>query len=155
MICKICNKQIRGQLSQLALFPLVKKDMDLFRFTYVLPPHRTGGGFSIEICRGSGTSLTRDVERPTSVRFPGDGDVSDGQVTGAASEPKEEAGDTARAQEELTKKLESMSPEEAEERYNYLNAKSISELTDEEYEERLALAQKLSEKQTEPSKKKP
>jgi hypothetical protein len=154
LICKVCSKQIRGQLSQLALFPLVKKDTDLFRFTYVLPPHRTGGGFSIEICRGSGTSLTKDVERPTGVRFPGDDKVSDGEVTGTASEPRKEEGDSVRSQEELNQRLERMSPKEAEERYNYLNAKSISDLTDEEYEERLALAQKLSEKQPESSKKK-
>ena len=35
---------------------------------------------------------------------------------------------------------------EAEARYNYLQGKAFSELTDDEYEERLALAQSLSEK---------
>lgn len=47
---------------------------------------------------------------------------------------------------ELKRRLEGLTPQEAQERYNHLQSKSFSELTDEEYEERLALAQTLSEK---------
>ncbi|HEV2390488.1 MAG TPA: hypothetical protein VGS04_07180 [Nitrososphaerales archaeon] len=47
---------------------------------------------------------------------------------------------------ELKKKLDAMSLTEAEARYNYLQGKAFSELTDEEYEERLALADTLSKK---------
>jgi fructose-bisphosphate aldolase class 1 len=47
---------------------------------------------------------------------------------------------------ELRKRLEAMTLEEAEARYNYLQGKPFSELTDEEYEERLALADTLSKK---------
>jgi len=43
---------------------------------------------------------------------------------------------------QLKKKLDSLSSEMAEQRYNYLQSKPISELTDEEYEERLILAQR-------------
>lgn len=43
---------------------------------------------------------------------------------------------------EVKKKLVSLTPDEAEERYNYLESKPISELTDAEFEERLALAQR-------------
>ena len=35
----------------------------------------------------------------------------------------------------------------AEERYNYLLGKQITELTDEEYSERLALVERLTEKE--------
>jgi len=47
---------------------------------------------------------------------------------------------------ELKRRLDAMTLKEAEARYNYLQGKPFSELTDEEYEERLALAQTLSEK---------
>ena len=47
---------------------------------------------------------------------------------------------------ELKRRLDAMTLKEAEARYNYLQGKAFSELTDEEYEERLALAQSLSEK---------
>ena len=47
---------------------------------------------------------------------------------------------------ELKKRLDAMTPTEAEARYNYLQGKTFSELTDEEYEERLALADTLSKK---------
>ena len=47
---------------------------------------------------------------------------------------------------EAKKKLESLTPKEAEERYNYLLGKSVSELTDAEFEERLVLAQRGSGK---------
>lgn len=49
-------------------------------------------------------------------------------------------------EEEAKKKLESLTPKEAEERYNLLLSKSVSELTDAEFEERLALAQRGSGK---------
>ena len=153
MVCRICNKQIRAQLSELALFPLVKPDSDLLRFTYVLPPHRVGGGFSIEICRGSGTSVSKDVERPTSVRQLGrEGAPLAGQG-GSTTGSKQDEAEAERAQRELNQRLDGLSQEQAEERYNYLNSKSIGELTDDEYEERLALASRLSDKSTDPSKK--
>jgi len=47
---------------------------------------------------------------------------------------------------EAKKRLESLTPQEAEERYNYLLGRSVSELTDAEFEERLALAQRASGK---------
>jgi len=47
---------------------------------------------------------------------------------------------------EVKKKLESLTPQEAQERFNYLQSKPFSELTDTEYDERLALALSLSEK---------
>ena len=47
---------------------------------------------------------------------------------------------------ELKKKLDAMTLTEAETRYNYLQGKAFSELTDDEYEERLALADTLSKK---------
>jgi len=43
---------------------------------------------------------------------------------------------------ELKKKVDSLTPQMAEQRYNYLQNKPIGELTDEEYDERLALAQR-------------
>jgi len=49
-------------------------------------------------------------------------------------------------EEEVKKRLDSFTPQMAEERYDYLSKKPISELTDAEYEERLALAEKLSER---------
>jgi hypothetical protein len=47
---------------------------------------------------------------------------------------------------EAKKKLDSLTPREAEERYNHLLSKSVSELTDAEFEERLVLAQRTSGK---------
>lgn len=47
---------------------------------------------------------------------------------------------------EMKERLDSMTPKEAGARYNYLQGKAFSELTDEEYEERLALAETLSKK---------
>lgn len=53
----------------------------------------------------------------------------------------------AREQEaQLKRRLEALTPQMAEERYNYLQSKPFSELTDEEYDERLALAETLSKK---------
>lgn len=50
-------------------------------------------------------------------------------------------------QAELKKKLAKLSPQMAEERYNYLQNKPIGELTDEEYDERLELAQRNFKKE--------
>lgn len=60
-------------------------------------------------------------------------------------EPQRKA-NTREQEAELKKRLEGLTPQKAQERYNYLQSKPFSELTDEEYEERLALAQTLSEK---------
>ena len=60
------------------------------------------------------------------------------------NEPETEA--KKKLEEEAKKKLESLTPKEAEERYNLLLSKSVSELTDAEFEERLALAQRGSGK---------
>jgi hypothetical protein len=55
------------------------------------------------------------------------------------TEDKEKEADT---HAELVKKIDSMGPDKAEERYNYLQNKPIRELTDAEYDERLELAQR-------------
>ncbi|MGH9917316.1 MAG: hypothetical protein ACRD6W_00370, partial [Nitrososphaerales archaeon] len=47
---------------------------------------------------------------------------------------------------ELKSRLDAMTLTEAEARYDYLQGKAFSELTDEEYDERLALAETLSKK---------
>jgi len=47
---------------------------------------------------------------------------------------------------EVNRRLETLTPSKAEERYNYLQSRPISELTDAEYDERLALAQRISDK---------
>jgi hypothetical protein len=49
-------------------------------------------------------------------------------------------------QAEVKKKVASLSLEEAEARFNFLQSKPFSELSDAEYEERLALAETLSQK---------
>lgn len=46
----------------------------------------------------------------------------------------------------VKKRLESLTPQQAEQRFNYLQSKPFSELTDAEYDERLALAERLSAK---------
>jgi hypothetical protein len=61
------------------------------------------------------------------------------EATQGKVNPKEE-------ETELKKKLEGLTPQKADDRYNYLQSKPISELTDAEYDERLALAQGLAEK---------
>lgn len=48
---------------------------------------------------------------------------------------------------DVAKKLDGMTPEQAEARFSYLQEKPFSELSDAEYEERLALADSLSKKQ--------
>ena len=47
--------------------------------------------------------------------------------------------------EEAKRKIEGLPPETAVERYNFLKSKSITELTESEYAERLALAESLSQ----------
>jgi len=64
------------------------------------------------------------------------------------SQPEAAQAKTSSKEEEavLRRRLEALTPKEAEARYDYLQRKPFSELTDEEYEERLVLAQTLSEK---------
>ncbi len=50
--------------------------------------------------------------------------------------------ENAKLEAEVNKRLEGLSPDKAEARYNYLSSKPISELTDAEVEERLRLAQR-------------
>lgn len=52
----------------------------------------------------------------------------------------------AEQQEEMKKRLAGLTLQEAEARFNFLQSKPFSELTDAEYEERLALADTLSQK---------
>ncbi|MDG6925692.1 MAG: hypothetical protein JRN09_03980 [Nitrososphaerota archaeon] len=49
---------------------------------------------------------------------------------------------TARLEADAKKRVEVLSPEEAEERYSYLSSKPLTELTEEESQERLLLAQR-------------
>jgi hypothetical protein len=53
---------------------------------------------------------------------------------------------------EVKKKLDNLTPEIAEQRYNYLQSKPIGELTDAEYDERLELAQWDFKKGRKPSR---
>ena len=53
-------------------------------------------------------------------------------------ESKEKEGESM---DELRKRVDSLTPQAAEQRYNYLQSKPIGELTDAEYDERLELAQ--------------
>jgi len=71
-------------------------------------------------------------------------EVSESMKLQPKQEPAQASMDSKEREAELKKKLDALAPEKAEERYNYLRSKSISELTDAEYEERLALAQTLS-----------
>ncbi len=57
-----------------------------------------------------------------------------------APEAAPETTDSEEAKEDVKKKLESFTPQMAQERLKYLQSKPFSELTDAEYEERLALA---------------
>jgi len=68
------------------------------------------------------------------------------KIHSAAPEPSQAEPPSREKQAELKKRLEAMTPKEAEARYNYLQGKPFSELTDEEYDERLALADTLSKK---------
>jgi hypothetical protein len=53
---------------------------------------------------------------------------------------------------EVKKKLEKLTPQTAEERYKYLLSRPISELTEAEFNERLALASRPSDKAKAPKK---
>lgn len=66
------------------------------------------------------------------------------EATQQKASPKEQ-------QVDLKKKLENLTPQKAEQRYNYLQSRPISELTDAEYDERLELAQKISGKAKAPT----
>jgi hypothetical protein len=59
-----------------------------------------------------------------------------------AKREKEDKEKEVDKQGELRKKIDGLTPQMAEERYNYLQSKPIGELTDEEYDERLELAQR-------------
>jgi hypothetical protein len=72
---------------------------------------------------------------------------------GSASNAAQEEADWKRLEEVVKKKLDGLTPQMVEERYDYLSTKPISELTDAEYEERLALAEKLSERANKKTKK--
>lgn len=69
-----------------------------------------------------------------------------GQGESSYSDATREQVDWRKLEEEVKKKLESLTPQEAERRYDDLSRRPISELTDEEYQQRLALAEKLSER---------
>lgn len=148
-LCNGCKRQIRLSLSELLIFPKAKADTDLFQFVYTVPPHRTGGTFSVQICPGSGTMVVKDREYPSTVRVMGSGDASpdvkDKEIPGESPTPAAARSDDV-DREEVRKKVQSMSPEKAEERYNHLLKIPISELTDSEYAERLALIDRLTEK---------
>jgi len=77
--------------------------------------------------------------------------VGDGE--GSAPDATREEVDWKGLEEEVKKKLDGLTPQMAEERYDYLSTKPISELTDAEYEERLALAEKLSERANKKNKR--
>ena len=77
-----------------------------------------------------------------------------GEGESPAPEAPHEEVDQKASMEELKKRLDSLSPQMAEERYEYLSAKRLGELTDAEYEERLALVERLSKKHTDTPKKK-
>lgn len=160
-VCKTCKKQLNLSLSELRIFFLIKPDTDLFRFAYEVPPHKLGGTFSTEMCKESQTKVLRDYERPTYIMStneeqPPTAPQGGNEVHGESGRPVSDTMSHQREEEEVhaqevKKKVEALSPQMAEERYNYLLSKSLSELTDAEYEERLALAEKLSDK----PKKKP
>lgn len=57
-------------------------------------------------------------------------------------ETPEARAEHVKLEEEVNKRLEGLSPDKAEARYNYLSNKPITELTDAEVEERLRLAQR-------------
>jgi len=69
-----------------------------------------------------------------------------GEGAGSSSEATPEAVDWKKLEEEVKKKVDGFTRQMAEERYDYLSRKPITDLTDAEYGERLALAKKLSER---------
>lgn len=149
-VCKTCKKQLHLTLTELRVFPLAKPDTDIFQFSFSVPLHRTGGAFSTEVCKESGSTVLRDSEQPTVMRF-----LEREQVpTGGESErtepkPAGPAEDEPVDKQEIKKKVESLSHETAEERYNYLQGRPITDLTDAEYEERLALVDRLAKDEAE------
>ena len=68
------------------------------------------------------------------------------ELRAVAVEPRQDEVQRKAIEVEVKKKVDALSPQTAEERYNYLSSKPISELTEEEAEERLALAQKNLDK---------
>jgi hypothetical protein len=68
------------------------------------------------------------------------------RILSAAPEAAQEKPRSREEAEELKRRLGAMTLKDAEARYNYLQGKAFSDLTDEEYEERLALAETLSQK---------
>lgn len=68
------------------------------------------------------------------------------EIRSPRPEAPQRKANTGEQEAALKKRLGGLTPREAEERYNHLQTKPFSELTDAEYEERLALAQTLSEK---------
>lgn len=146
-VCETCKKQVRLSLAELRIFPLVKKETDLFQFFYEVPNHRSGGAFSAEICKGSGKQIVKDREMETSVRFTRGSE----SVASESGEAKAVSGGPSPTDEDVKKKVEAMSPEETEERYNALVNRPITELTDAEYAERLALVDRLTSVKKKPS----
>ena len=71
--------------------------------------------------------------------------IADTKTKLEKGETTEESVNWRALEEEATKKLDGFTRQMAEERYDYLSSRPISELTDAEYEERLALAERLSE----------
>jgi hypothetical protein len=149
--CTTCKKQLRLSLTELLIFPLVKAGTDLFQFSYVVPQHKVGGAFSNEICKESGTKVLRDHEYPTSIRFM-NGDQAPTDRPDEQEASAEGAGPVSATahedmdKEEVKKKVDVLSPKMAEERYDYLLSRPISDLTDAEYAERLALVERLTGK---------
>jgi hypothetical protein len=77
-----------------------------------------------------------------------EGSSSAGAEGGLAARSRgamEERANAIRLENEAKSRIEGLSPEMAVERYNYLKGRSITELTEAEYAERLVLAEKLSE----------
>jgi len=68
--------------------------------------------------------------------------VNDMPAAVEESESEEEIEKRVQSEKELKKKIDNLTPEMAQERYDYLQSKPIGELTDEEYDERLELAQR-------------
>lgn len=69
------------------------------------------------------------------------------EQTQSKAEPKKEpAMDPEEIKAEVKKRLDSYTPEKAEERYNYLLSKPLMELNDVDYQERIALAARPSVK---------
>ena len=76
----------------------------------------------------------RSLEVEESLRIlPKEAEVAEGTVS---------PGELRAREAQVKKKLENLTSDEAEERYNYLQSKPISELTDAEVEERIALVQR-------------